>query len=557
MRATHGGFRREPGTPVRGGSPLRKRGMRGAVLRAAGLALPVGLALFAAGAAGGVPDVPGFVVEIYADVPGPVELDFDASGNLFCGRDIPGTGGHDSVKIHRVGPGGTPVVEYGASVIRDPDAVLVDRDGSISGTAGAVVVCGDGGSGGKIVAVLPDESIVTLHESYTMSNPSASARGRDGLLLSDWTLGKVYEYAPPGPPTVLIGSPGTLAVHPDDRIFVCHDDGVVRVYDADGALLDGSFATLSTESPMAFGTGGAFGTDLYAVKRDSGELVRIAPDGTPTVIGTGFPTGTFGIEFGPDGALYAADFEGGRVLRIASLVPSAPSGLAAAAASPFRIDLSWADGGAEEEAYEVERSVEGAAFAALATVAADVTTYSDIGREPMRTYAYRVRAINSWGASDYAATSAATTPGTIDLVAVKGKLRDAERGASDSFKASGTLAFNGFAADQAFDPVTDGLEVSFGDPGNLFALVVPAASPGWKAKNGKYTWKSAKGESPRVKLVLDFPKGKFSLAAKSLDLPGTPQDQVRILLRCGNDAAAGATAWTADPRKPGVLNLKP
>jgi hypothetical protein len=269
------------------------------------------------------PVVPGFNVETYGTAAGAESLSFDASGALFVGRGLFGGTGAETQKIHRIPPGGGAGVEYGDSAIPDPDGVLVDLDGSISGTVGAVVVCGDSlGSNGQIVAVLPNESLVTPHAaSGVLSNPNYMRRGRDGVLISDSANQAIYEFVPPGPPVVLIPSPavpGHLAVDALDRIYVSHADGVVRQYDADGALLNGSFAGVgSGQLPLAVAPGGAFGTDLYLLSPASGELFRIFSDGSSVVVGTGFPASVGGLEFGPDGALYVSVFDAGEVLRIA------------------------------------------------------------------------------------------------------------------------------------------------------------------------------------------------------------------------------------------------
>jgi len=259
---------------------------------------------------------------------------------------------------------------------------------------------------------------------------------------------------------------------------------------------------------------------------------------------------------GTPGAFQASPPPGvnGFVVKIHPLAaPAAPSGLAATPTSPSQVDLAWTDGSDEETAYEVERSVAGGAFAPLATLAADATSYADPGREPLRTYAYRVRATNSVGASDFALSGDATTPGTLDLAAVKGTLRDSADEAKDSLKVKGTLAFNAQAADQDFDPAEDDIEVTFGEPADPFVFVVPAGDPGWKAKNGKLSWKSPRGSFPAVKVVLDFAKGGFSLAAKGFDLPGAPAGTVRLSIRCGNDAGLEDAPWTPSPKTPGLL----
>lgn len=274
------------------------------------------------------PEVPGFVVEVYATVDGPVGLSFDAAGNLFVGRDDIGA---DPLEISRIPPGGDAAA-FGPEPLPDPAGVLVDLDGSIGGAAGAVVISGEATPGdGQIVAIipnaLPDASLVTLHAaSAVLSNPDALARGRDGLLVLDSGRNAIFSFVPPGPPVVLIDSPSRpsfLAVDAQDRIYVSHADGVVRQYDADGALLNGSLLSgVGEGSPLAVSPGGPFGSDLYVLSHASGELLRVAGDGSASVAGSGFPETALGeIEFGPDGALYVASFAGDEVLRIAPAPP--------------------------------------------------------------------------------------------------------------------------------------------------------------------------------------------------------------------------------------------
>ena len=72
--------------------------------------------------------VPGFVVENYANVPNPTWFSFDnSSGVLYVGREE----GSTPSPIHRIGPGGFPVEEYGPN-FGDPDSVLFDAAGLVS-----------------------------------------------------------------------------------------------------------------------------------------------------------------------------------------------------------------------------------------------------------------------------------------------------------------------------------------------------------------------------------------------------------------------------------------
>lgn len=90
--------------------------------------------------------------------------------------------------------------------------------------------------------------------------------------------------------------------------------------------------------------------------------------------------------------------------------PSAPRDLRATAVSPTRIDLRWigVDG---ETGYRIERRLDGTdAWAKVAFVGVDVTTFSDTTVQPNRTYVYRVRAGGPEDSSAWSNTAAAKTP---------------------------------------------------------------------------------------------------------------------------------------------------
>lgn len=92
--------------------------------------------------------------------------------------------------------------------------------------------------------------------------------------------------------------------------------------------------------------------------------------------------------------------------------PADPSGLGATAVSSSQINLAWTDNATNESGVDVERC-QGAgctAFAAIAQVGANATSYNDTGRSASTTYEYRVRAFNASGPSGYSNTASATTP---------------------------------------------------------------------------------------------------------------------------------------------------
>jgi len=89
--------------------------------------------------------------------------------------------------------------------------------------------------------------------------------------------------------------------------------------------------------------------------------------------------------------------------------PAAPASLGAKASSG-RIDLTWKDQSPSETGFVVERSTDGRAFAAVATLAANTTCWSNTGLKRSQTYYYRVSAFNAAGSSSYTNVASARTP---------------------------------------------------------------------------------------------------------------------------------------------------
>lgn len=88
---------------------------------------------------------------------------------------------------------------------------------------------------------------------------------------------------------------------------------------------------------------------------------------------------------------------------------NAPSNLTATAISSSQINLNWTDNSSAEDGFKIERRIEGGTFSQIATVGANVTTYSNTGLSANTTYYYRVRAYNTAGNSDYSTEASATT----------------------------------------------------------------------------------------------------------------------------------------------------
>jgi len=90
--------------------------------------------------------------------------------------------------------------------------------------------------------------------------------------------------------------------------------------------------------------------------------------------------------------------------------PAAPSNLAATAVSPTQIDLTWQDNSGDEQGFRIERSLDAFTFGEIATVATNVTSFSDNTVSPDTLYFYRVLAFNNFGNSEPSNIAFAQTP---------------------------------------------------------------------------------------------------------------------------------------------------
>jgi fibronectin type 3 domain-containing protein len=93
--------------------------------------------------------------------------------------------------------------------------------------------------------------------------------------------------------------------------------------------------------------------------------------------------------------------------------PAAPGNLAATAASPTQINLSWLDNSTNETGFKIERAAASAGpWSQIGTAVAGAVSYADAnGLAASTPYWYRVRAFNTAGDSTYSNTATATTQG--------------------------------------------------------------------------------------------------------------------------------------------------
>lgn len=291
--------------------------------------------------------VTGATVASYASVPGPVRLAFAADGSLYCGRDVAYSGTATPQFLTQVAPGGSPVQPYGAVATPDPDTVVVDVTGSVSGIAGSVLAGGIKipNTTGSISAIRPDGSVVELWASTQWGNPvdlKVDASGR--LLFTDQVSRGIWQSSGGAAPTLLFtmpngATPFFLAIAPDQSLFVSDNVGRVRSFSPTGSLLNGNVASFPSPVAIEFAPGGGFGTALYALGINSGALHSIA-NGIVTQIGSGFGSQLSDLAVGPDGNFYYSNFATGEVRVIRPAASHQAYGVGCHAPVPLTLSAS-------------------------------------------------------------------------------------------------------------------------------------------------------------------------------------------------------------------------
>jgi uncharacterized protein YjdB len=91
--------------------------------------------------------------------------------------------------------------------------------------------------------------------------------------------------------------------------------------------------------------------------------------------------------------------------------PEPPTDLSNAGVTANSIQLSWSDHSNNETGFEIQRSdTSGTGYSTLFTTTVNATSYLDAAVEPEHSYFYRIRAINSYGESDYTPELMVSTP---------------------------------------------------------------------------------------------------------------------------------------------------
>ena len=244
---------------------------------------------------------------------------------------------------------------------------------------------------------------------------------------------------------------------------------------------------------------------------------------------------------------FAGGGQDGFALRITNRpeeAPPVPADLTAVVVSPWRVDVSWADPGLQVCFQTLERRVGDGPWEFVAELEAGETSFVDDGLEPDSTYAWRVRAENRFGASEWSEEVLGHTPTSMYVVPEKGLVVDALRAGRDRARVTGRFGFQFLpGSDGEFDPATEPFTLDIGPPTALLRLAAPAGDAGWSRKGERWTWKTPKRVRPRAKLVLDFDRKKFDLVMTRSELTQRLVGPIALSLRLGDDAGRDLRDW--------------
>ncbi|RMG28706.1 MAG: T9SS C-terminal target domain-containing protein [Bacteroidetes bacterium] len=267
-------------------------------------------------------------------------------------------------------------------------AFNVDGNSVVSNTASATTNT-PGGGGGPCAGCV--DFSVTSTSSFSNQDAAANVTVLDNgatLLLTDNTWRRLNDSYNVTPNTIL------------EFEFMSTAQGEIH-----GVGLDADNVHATNELFQVYGTQNWAIRDFTYTTPGSFQTFSI-PAGT-------YMTGTLSLTFVNDNDAGSGNNSFFRNVRLyesgGPTPPAAPSGLSATANSSSQISLSWTDNSTDEDNFLIERSTGGGAFSQVATVGANVTSYTDNGLTASTTYTYRVAASNVAGNSAYSNTASATT----------------------------------------------------------------------------------------------------------------------------------------------------
>jgi hypothetical protein len=251
-----------------------------------------------------------------------------------------------------------------------------------------------------------------------------------------------------------------------------------------------------------------------------------AQTGTLPAVGTSLHIGRYAQHAGnllaalDEIVLFDRGLDAAEVLALAFPPPRAPTGLAAVAAGARRVDLTWTDASDDETGFAVERD-SGEGFEPLATAPADEESWADTTVSPATTYFYRLRAVNTDGASSWTGPVEVTTPADAEFTLLRGMASAGGGAGKDRVDVDGLW---GAESGPWTSDLPDDAEVRFTfEAGEAaFSRTIPAGDPSWRHREGRYRWRSPRGEEPRLAIEIDTATGRWRarVSRATLAVPG-------------------------------------
>ncbi len=339
----------------------------------------------------------------------------------------------------------------GATDINDVEADFSNRGTCVDMWAPGVDVTSAWIYDDNSIEVLSGTSMATPHvvgtaALYLETDPQAAPQQVDAALKDNATLGKItwndpygYKPAPPDPGLdyllysgfINAGPPPPPPVAPSGLQTVARTGLRIELSWTDNAANETRF-----EIERCSGTGC---TDFVKIATRAANATSYSDAGlTPT------SSYSYRVRAGNSGG--TSDYS--NVSSTTTPAPlAAPSNLIATGVSYSQVNLTWADPGATETGSNIERCLGGACtnFVWVASVGANVTSYSDNGLSVSTTYRYRVIAFNADEVSPYSNVATGTTLNDPPVARYTWSCGKIKGGRSCTFNGSGSTDATGVA----------------------------------------------------------------------------------------------------------------